>query len=208
MPCMKIMYRDTKASVHWSAARNEERSSSRGSTAGRKQICSPIGLHRISLVRASEETFRTVVVIGHNTAQPGTRDRTQSNVFESTGCVRSDAHDAQQVRRAGSTLGKSARTRRVRRRAERADARSTHAHRTRRHAERASARRSRPSGPAFLFSLGRARRSRGSGPPNLRARRRSPRAQGVPRAPKDSRQANWSHSRGALKVSGAPGCVA
>ena len=30
MPCMKKVYRDKKASVHWSAARNEERPSSRG----------------------------------------------------------------------------------------------------------------------------------------------------------------------------------
>ena len=28
MPCMKKVYRDKKASVHWSAARNEERASS------------------------------------------------------------------------------------------------------------------------------------------------------------------------------------
>ena len=30
MPCMKRVYRDEKAPVHWSAARNEERVSSRG----------------------------------------------------------------------------------------------------------------------------------------------------------------------------------
>ena len=30
MPCMKRTYRDKKASAHWSAARNEERPSSRG----------------------------------------------------------------------------------------------------------------------------------------------------------------------------------
>ena len=30
MPCMKEVYKDKWASVHWSAARNEERSSSRG----------------------------------------------------------------------------------------------------------------------------------------------------------------------------------
>ena len=29
MPCVKRVYRDSKASVHWSAARNEERFSSR-----------------------------------------------------------------------------------------------------------------------------------------------------------------------------------
>ena len=29
MPCMKRVYRDKKASVHWSGARNEERSHSR-----------------------------------------------------------------------------------------------------------------------------------------------------------------------------------
>ena len=30
MPCMKRVYRDKKASVYWSAARNKERFSSRG----------------------------------------------------------------------------------------------------------------------------------------------------------------------------------
>ena len=30
MPCMKRVHRDKKASVHWSAARNKERFSSRG----------------------------------------------------------------------------------------------------------------------------------------------------------------------------------
>ena len=30
MPCMNRVYRDKKASVHWSAARNKERFSSRG----------------------------------------------------------------------------------------------------------------------------------------------------------------------------------
>ena len=30
MPCMKRVYRDKRASVHWSAARNKERFSSRG----------------------------------------------------------------------------------------------------------------------------------------------------------------------------------
>ena len=35
-------------------------------------------------------------------AQPGNRNRTQRNVFESTTCVRSDAHDVQQVRRTGA----------------------------------------------------------------------------------------------------------
>ena len=29
MPCMKRVYKDEKASVHWSAARNKERFSSR-----------------------------------------------------------------------------------------------------------------------------------------------------------------------------------
>ena len=30
MPCMKRVYRDKQAMAHWSAARNEERPSSRG----------------------------------------------------------------------------------------------------------------------------------------------------------------------------------
>ena len=30
MPCMKTVYWDKKASIHWSAARNTERFSSRG----------------------------------------------------------------------------------------------------------------------------------------------------------------------------------
>ena len=34
MPCMKRDYKDKKATAHWSAARNKERFSSRGSTAG------------------------------------------------------------------------------------------------------------------------------------------------------------------------------
>ena len=38
MPCMKIVYRDKKESVHWSAARNEERARSRGSTAHQPRI--------------------------------------------------------------------------------------------------------------------------------------------------------------------------
>ena len=36
---MKKVYRDKQASVHWSAARNEERPSSRGSTADKPVIC-------------------------------------------------------------------------------------------------------------------------------------------------------------------------
>ena len=65
MPCMKRVYRDKKASVHWSAAKNKERFSSRGYTVYQPVVnrgfCSPVGLSRISLVRASGETFRTVV---------------------------------------------------------------------------------------------------------------------------------------------------
>ena len=48
---MKRVYRDKEASVHWSAARNTERSS-RGSAAYQQvvnqSLCSSTGLHRIS----------------------------------------------------------------------------------------------------------------------------------------------------------------
>ena len=51
-------------SVHWSAARNKERFSSRGYSAVQlrfnRGFCSSIGLHRISLVRASGETRKRV----------------------------------------------------------------------------------------------------------------------------------------------------
>ena len=40
MPCMKKIYRDKNASVHWSAARNKERFSSRGSTADEPRVLS------------------------------------------------------------------------------------------------------------------------------------------------------------------------
>ena len=50
-----------RAHVHWSAARNEERPSSRGVNAIKRSFRASIGLHRISLVRASEETLRTGV---------------------------------------------------------------------------------------------------------------------------------------------------
>ena len=50
MPRMKRVYRDKKASVHWSADRNKERISPHG-------FCSPIGLHIISIIRTSREAF-------------------------------------------------------------------------------------------------------------------------------------------------------
>ena len=62
MPCMKRVYKEKLASVHWSAARNKERFLSRGCTGYQplvnRSLCSPINLHRISLVRASGATFR------------------------------------------------------------------------------------------------------------------------------------------------------
>ena len=72
---MTRVYRDRKASVHWSAARNEERIPSRGKTAYQllvyRTFCSSTGLHRISLVRASEETFRTGVFDALEGAEDG-----------------------------------------------------------------------------------------------------------------------------------------
>ena len=38
MPCMKRIYRDKKASVHWSAARKKERFSPRKLTADKSRI--------------------------------------------------------------------------------------------------------------------------------------------------------------------------
>ena len=62
MPCTKRFYKDKKATVHWSAARNQERVSSGGQTAyeplANRTFCSPTGLHGVSLVRASEGSFR------------------------------------------------------------------------------------------------------------------------------------------------------
>ena len=58
-------------SVHRSAARNEERPSSRIRTVyqplvtqpvAKKTLCSSIGSHTISFVRACEQTFRTIVL--------------------------------------------------------------------------------------------------------------------------------------------------
>ena len=43
MPCMKRVYKDKKASVHWSAVRNKERFSSRGSNARQPVV---VFLHR------------------------------------------------------------------------------------------------------------------------------------------------------------------
>ena len=48
--------------VHWSAAQNEERSSSRELTGDQVRVLY-IGLNRISFAHISEETFSTVVVI-------------------------------------------------------------------------------------------------------------------------------------------------
>ena len=51
MPCMKRACRDKKASVHWSAAKEKERLSSRGQTADEPVVnrgfCSSIGLPNI-----------------------------------------------------------------------------------------------------------------------------------------------------------------
>ena len=55
------VYRDKRASVYLSAARNKERFSSRGVTAYEpvvnRSLCSSIGLNRILFVRASGERF-------------------------------------------------------------------------------------------------------------------------------------------------------
>ena len=74
MPCTKRVYKDKNASVHWSASKNEKRSRSRwstayqprinrGSIASQPLIFSRIDWHRISFVRASGETSRTVLPI-------------------------------------------------------------------------------------------------------------------------------------------------
>ena len=74
-PCMKRAYKEKEASVHWSAPRKKERVSSRGyvnqTSTGRQPdvnrsstgrfVPLRIGLHWTSFVRASEQTFRTVV---------------------------------------------------------------------------------------------------------------------------------------------------
>ena len=64
---MKRVNSDKKASIQWSAARNKERPSSFRYTTDKLIVncrsngyrVSLFGLHGISLVRASEETFRT-----------------------------------------------------------------------------------------------------------------------------------------------------
>ena len=123
-----------------------------------------------------------------------------------TTCSKSDVQeharcaDAQVRRRAERAGTRSTQARGARRRAERASARTTQAcgrAETRgacKRAEHASTRaRGRALQPAVrsgLSLLVRARPEvRGSAPRWRRARRRSPEAQGVPRAPKDSRQA-------------------
>ena len=78
MPCMKRAYRGKRAAAHWSAARNEERFSSRDKAANQPltnrlstgDFVPAFGLYRISLVRASGETFRRLVF----DASGGTRD--------------------------------------------------------------------------------------------------------------------------------------
>ena len=45
MPCMNRVYRDKKASVHWSAARRKERFSSRGQTAVQPMILFPYSVY-------------------------------------------------------------------------------------------------------------------------------------------------------------------
>ena len=56
---MKRVYRDKKASIQWSAARNEEASRPADKPLVKRGFCYSIGLYRISLVRASEESFRS-----------------------------------------------------------------------------------------------------------------------------------------------------
>ena len=74
MPCMIRVYRNKKASVHWSAARNTERFPSRWQTGYQavvnRSLCSSIGLNGISLVRSSGESFRKCFF----DALDGTRD--------------------------------------------------------------------------------------------------------------------------------------
>ena len=52
---MNKFYRDKKALVHWSAARNEERHRPTDKPRIQRRLCSPTGLNSISLVRAPEE---------------------------------------------------------------------------------------------------------------------------------------------------------
>ena len=61
MPCMKRVYKDNKASVHWSAARKKSASRSAVKPLVNRSLCSFVGLHRISLVRASGLCFWRVV---------------------------------------------------------------------------------------------------------------------------------------------------
>ena len=74
MLCMIRVYRDKQASVHWSAASNKKHFSAHCLTRRKpfvnRTFCLAYGLHRISLVRASKEMFRTVVF----DALEGTRD--------------------------------------------------------------------------------------------------------------------------------------
>ena len=74
MPCMKRVYRDKNASVHWPAARNEKRPSSHRYIADKprvnRSLRSSVGLRMLSFIRASEETFGTIVsdVLGRKKA--------------------------------------------------------------------------------------------------------------------------------------------
>ena len=162
----------------------------------------------------------------------GKHNRTQRNVLKArrasgqalTTCSKSDVReharcaDAQVRRRAERPGAQSTQARGARGRARRASARSTQARGARRRAGRASARStqargragaqcSRPSSPAFLFSFGRARkfagRDCGGGAPGV-----GPQGHRAFPAPPRTHAKHLSHSRGALKVSGAPGCVA
>ena len=64
MPCISINYEDKPASVHWSAARNKERSLSRGQnvykSAASRTFCSLVDASNNSFIRSCKKTFRTV----------------------------------------------------------------------------------------------------------------------------------------------------
>ena len=72
MPCMKRVYEHNYATIHWSAARDENHFSSWKSAIYEpvvgQQFYYPIGLYSASFVRASGESFKTVVsdVLGKN----------------------------------------------------------------------------------------------------------------------------------------------
>ena len=74
MLCIKIVYKDKRAPVHWSAAKNKERFSSRRHSGYQllvnRSLCFSMGLHRISFVFVFGEMFRRHVV----DVLEGTRD--------------------------------------------------------------------------------------------------------------------------------------